>query len=291
MKKRSAAEMFSILISVAKADDRIRAVILNGSRTNKRLAADDFQDFDVIYAVKELASFRADADWIDVFGERLILQMPNDMFLDDTSIPQTESNGITYLMLFKDLNRIDLNLVSVQHLESCNDSLHKVLLDKDNLLNPNLESSDKDYWVKEPSQQQFKDCCNEFWWVSTYVVKGLARDEPLYAKEMLDVPVRAMFMRMLAWYAGSKNAFTINTGKCNRHLKGFVSPDVWHRILQTYSDATLINISTSLAIMSQLFHQISIETADKLALSYDMEEANNVQAYIKHMSERIKILE
>mgnify|MGYP000232474359 CR=1 FL=1 len=34
---------------------------------------------DVVYVVRETASFRDDPAWIDRFGERMILQLPDDM--------------------------------------------------------------------------------------------------------------------------------------------------------------------------------------------------------------------
>ena len=82
-------------------------------------------------------------------------------------------------MLFKDFNRIDLNLKKVENKNNCTDSLNKILLDKDNLFERILEPNDNDYLIRKPSQKEFIDCCNEFWWVTTYVLKGLARNELL----------------------------------------------------------------------------------------------------------------
>ena len=49
--------MLDLILSVAKNDERIRAVILNGSRVNDKIPKDDLQDFDVVFLVKELDSF------------------------------------------------------------------------------------------------------------------------------------------------------------------------------------------------------------------------------------------
>lgn len=283
---RTAAQIISKLLSVAKADERIRAVILNGSRTNKKVIKDEFQDFDVIFLVENIASYKADLNWIDTFGERIMMQMPNSLLLDETDLDVKE-NEITYLMLFKDFNRIDLNLINVKEKEKSTDSLNKILLDKDNLLNIVREPNDEDYWVKKPSQKTFSDCCNEFWWVSTYVVKGLARAEPFYAKDMLEVPVRKMFMKMLAWYVGSENGFSINLGKSNRFLKSYVSAMMWSRIMKTYPNAEISNIWNSLMEMKDIFHEISVEIADKMGLIYNTKEAENVMKYLQSIEQKI----
>lgn len=46
--------------------------------------------------------------------------------------------------------------------------------------------TDEGYWVKKSSAACFADCCNEFWWISTNVAKGLWREEILYAYENLN---------------------------------------------------------------------------------------------------------
>lgn len=45
---RTEKEMYKLIISIAKSDERIRAVYLNGSRTNPNVPKDIFQDYDVV---------------------------------------------------------------------------------------------------------------------------------------------------------------------------------------------------------------------------------------------------
>ena len=54
---RSEKEMMDLILSIAYEDDRIRAVILNGSRTNPNVKPDLFQDYDIVYLVTEVAPF------------------------------------------------------------------------------------------------------------------------------------------------------------------------------------------------------------------------------------------
>lgn len=282
---RSEAEMFDLILSEAKKDTRIRAVILNGSRVNKNIPKDNLQDFDIVYLVTALDSFAATPDWIDIFGERIILQTPNSMTLYDGDFNSTKEE-IVYLMLFKDFNRIDLTLRKVTDRNKKKDSLTIVLLDKDQLFTKIPAPNDKDYWTSKPSQKEFSDCCNEFWWVSTYVVKGLLRNEIIYAKEMQETILRKMFMNIIAWNIAANHNFEINLGASNRFIKNYFDSDTMNQIKNTYTDYTKINVWNSLILMSGTFHEKSMELANKMNFYYHLEEAKNVRNYIQEMKNK-----
>lgn len=73
---RSEQQVYNTILTFAKADERIRMVTLEGSWTNINIPADDFQDYDITFFVTDMQSFIADDEWLDVFGERLIMQQP-----------------------------------------------------------------------------------------------------------------------------------------------------------------------------------------------------------------------
>lgn len=172
---RTEKEMLDLIINTAKEDERIRAVIMNGSRVNPNVKRDCFQDYDIMYVVKNIQSFTSNHNWIHRFGEIMIVQMPEEMSL----LPADEDGKFPYLMQFIDGNRIDLTLVPADliHTFVGQDSLSKLLLDKDGCVEEFPPASDKDYMIKKPTEKEFLDCCNEFWWCSTNVGKGLVGTE------------------------------------------------------------------------------------------------------------------
>ena len=215
---RTQEEMYEVIINTAQNDARIRAVILNGSRANPKARGDIFQDYDVVYIVTDLSSFKSDPDWIRVFGELMIMQLPDDM----QDPPPVDYGSYAYLMQFADGNRIDLTLYPLDLLgELERDSLSVLLLDKDGIIQPFPPSNESDYLPQPPTPKAFTDCCNEFWWVSTYVAKGLWRQEIIYAKYMLDQIVRDQLMKMLVWYIGIQTQFSSNPGKFGKHFQQY----------------------------------------------------------------------
>ncbi len=91
---RSDSEILQLILTTARNDPRIRAVILSGSRTNPTAPRDVFQDFDILYLVTEVESFTADHTWINRFGELMILQLSEAMH----DPPPQQDGSFAYLM-------------------------------------------------------------------------------------------------------------------------------------------------------------------------------------------------
>ena len=132
---RSEKELYDLILDIAKRDERIRAVYMNGSRANPNIKKDIFQDYDIVYVVTETKTFIEDKKWTSNFGEPIIFQEP-DKLDKMQGINIDFNNGYTYLMQFTDGNRIDLHLQPINMLteEYNKDKLVVQLLDKDNIL-------------------------------------------------------------------------------------------------------------------------------------------------------------
>ncbi|KAB2440244.1 aminoglycoside 6-adenylyltransferase [Bacillus luti] len=278
---RTEKEMLDLIINTAKEDERIRAVIMNGSRVNPNVKRDCFQDYDIMYVVNGIQSFTSNHNWIHRFGAIMIVQMPEEMSL----VPPDGDGKFPYLMQFMDGNRIDLTLVPVELINNFvgQDSLSKLLLDKDNCMEEFPPASDKDYLIKKPIEKEFLDCCNEFWWCSTNVAKGLWREELSYVKGMLDGPVRDMLIVMLEWHIGMKTDFTVNTGKFGKHFEQYFEKDMWEQFKQTFSNADYENVWESFFVMGDLFRAVANEIANTYGYQYPQDDDDKVTSYLKYV--------
>ncbi|GAB6928754.1 aminoglycoside 6-adenylyltransferase AadK [Paenibacillus sp. JCM 10914] len=280
---RTEQDMMELVLRVATQDDRIRAVTLEGSRTNPNVPRDLFQDYDISYHVTEMDSYKSDPHWIDVFGERMILQTPEDMAM----FPPELGDRFSYLMLFTDGNRIDLTLISIHEKDQycAEDKLMQILLDKDGVFPQVPASTDEDYWVKQPSADFYADCCNEFWWVCTYVAKGLWREEILYAQDHLQQIVRPMLMKILEWHVGTQTDFSLSIGKNGKYLKRYISEERWEELMSTYPGGSYEEVWASLFAMGRLFRSTALDVAESLLFDYDMGQDQRVTAFLTHIYE------
>jgi len=277
---RSEKEMLDLILNVAENDDNIRAVIMNGSRVNPHAKKDPFQDFDIVYFVREVEPYKRNKAFIRPFGEMMILQTPEDM----VDPPADNDGHYTYLMQFLDGNRIDLSFYSLENINTCKaDSLTVVLLDKDHLIPELPPPSDRDYLPQKPTAKLFDDCCNEFWWVSTYVAKGLWRDELTYTKQTLDVFVREQLIKMLVWYVGVQTDFQKSPGKMGKYFKECLEPEIWRQLESTYADSESEHIWESLFVMGDLFRQTGRYVAKYFGFHYPEQDDRNVTNYLQYV--------
>lgn len=277
---RNEQEMLELIVNTARSDGRIRAVIMSGSRANPNVRRDIFQDFDIVYLVTDVDSFRRDPAWIGRFGDLMILQTPEVM----GEPPPVNDGRFAYLMQFIDGNRIDLTLFPVAELrEFKRESLSLLLLDKDGIFEPFPPPSESDYLPTPPTAHAFSDCCNEFWWVCPYVAKGLWREEIVYAKYMFDRVIREQLRKMLTWHVGVKTRFLSNPGSYGKYLKRYLEPELWTLLEKTYSDAGYESTWDALDATCDLFRLVANRVAEHFGFDYPRGDDDKVSAHLRRV--------
>ncbi|MWC27678.1 aminoglycoside 6-adenylyltransferase [Paenibacillus sp. MMS18-CY102] len=281
---RNEKEMMDLILGVAERDERIRAVYMNGSRTNPNVPKDIFQDYDIVYLVTEAASFVKDEKWINVFGQLLMLQEPDkNNCANGAGMNFDRSYG--YLMLFQDGNRIDLRIetkdLAIDRYLS--DKLTIPLLDKDGCLPTIPASTDIGYHVTRPTEAQFMSNCNDFWWCLQNVAKGIWRDELPYAKKMFEYTTREQLDEMISWWIGMKHDFQVSTGKMGKYFNNFLPAAYWDMYQATYSGSSYEQMWDSIFVTCELFRTLATEVAGTMSFTYPHIDDANMTGYLKHV--------
>jgi aminoglycoside 6-adenylyltransferase len=283
---RSETEMLELITSTAQADERIRAVIMNGSRANPNAPRDIFQDYDIVYIVTDVEPFMNDPGWIAQFGEIMIMQMPEAM----GDPPPAGDGTFAYLVQFADGNRLDLTLFPLARLsEMARDSLSVLLLDKGNgpggngIITPFPPPSEADYLPRPPTARAYADCCNEFWWLCPYIAKGLWRQEMVCARHVLDSLARGQLMKMLTWHVGISTDHAVNPGSYGKNLHRYLAPHMWALLQDTYADADDGHTWDALFAMCALFRTAALGVADSFGFDYPHDDDQRVSAHLRHV--------
>lgn len=260
----------------------IRIVGMEGSRTNKNVPKDEFQDFDITYFVDDIGHFTQNDGWLSYFGTIIMMQKPEDMELFPPEQP-----GYSYLILFDDYCKLDLTLLEKQQIHEYlqQDKLRTILLDKDGMIPQQIIPSDIDYWTHKPSARSFDDCCNEFWNLTQYVVKGLCRKEILFAIDHLFL-MRRELLRMLSWKIGTERGFDFSFGKNYKYLSQYLKAEIWEALLSTYCTNSYEAAWQALFQCHSLFRSVSQECAEKLGCTYPLSYDKNITKYTEDMYQK-----
>ena len=269
---RTETEMIDLILQIAETL-KVEAVALSGSRTNDQAPKDDFQDYDIVYLVDNLENLISDLSWLDQFGNRLIEQH---------NILGTRR---LYLMLFEDGNRIDLTLCPKDHIQEWVESEadFTVLEDTKGLFVPYFPSPQR-YWTSPATETNFVKSCNEFWWVSSYVVKGICRNQLIYATDHLYGICQQEFLKILAWQVAS-NRGVVDIGKNYKYLFNYLPTEKEKEFSDLLDFSSIDKITQSLLATMQLFHREAQRLAQKLGFDYDKEVAEKM---IEYAEERVK---
>ena len=263
---RTETGMLDLILQTAKTI-QVEAVALSGSRANPKAPKDEFQDYDVVYVVDDLDNLTSDLSWLDQFGKRIIEQ---EVALNHRRL---------YLILFEDGNRIDLTLCSKEYIKEWVDSeADYTVLKDDKGLFESYPPSPKRYWTNPASETDFEKSCNEFWWVSAYVVKGICRNQIIYAIDHLYGICQQEFLKILAWQVASDKG-TVNVGKNYKYLFNYLPAEKEKDFSNLLDFSSLDKSTQSLFATMQLFHQEAQNLAQKMGFDYDKEVAEKMMRY------------
>ena len=265
---RTDTEMMNLILQIGESL-RVEAVALSGSRADIHSLRDQFQDYDVVYVVDDLNTLTRDLAWLDQFGTRIIEQH------------NILGNRRLYLILFEDGNRIDLTLCPKESIQEWVDSEagFKVLKDDKGLFDSYIPSP-KRYWTAPPTEEEFAASCNEFWWVSAYVVKAIRRNQLIYAIDHLYGICQQELLKVLSWQVTSERG-SVDIGKNYKYLFKYLSDEQEKEFSALLDLSSLEKNSQSLFATMNFFHREASVLAQKMGFTYDQKEAKKMIAYAK----------
>ena len=265
-KYRRQEQMLRLILETAETL-QVDAVAMSGSRTNPKAPKDEFQDYDVVFVVDDLDNLTSDLSWLDSFGKRMIEQY---VLLGHRRL---------YLMLFEDGNRIDLTLCPKEYIKEWVESEadFTVLEDTMGLFTPYSPNPQR-YWTSLATEKDFKKVCNEFWWVSAYVVKGICRKQVSYVTDHLYGICQQELLKILAWQVASDRG-AVDIGKNYKYLFNFLPIEKEKEFSNLLDFSSLDKITQSLFATMQLFHQEAQSLAQKMGFKYEKEVADKMIEY------------
>lgn len=261
------------LMEFAIENESIKCMIETGDRTNPNIKKDELYDYVIIYGVEDLKEFRNSRKIEDYFGSLLTLQKKEGMQF----LKKFYQNSLRYILVLDDITKLDITFILYNEAQEYldKDSLAKVLLDKEELLEGKEELSEATYRQHKPSQEEFLNCCRNFFVISLNIGKGLYHDKVLYSTNIY-MEAKKYLDEMTAYYIGCNYNFGVNVGQHYEHFKTYLPEDHYEKYLEIYPQPDRDKLRTNLFQLCMLFRKEALVVAEKLNYDYPKEADRDI---------------
>lgn len=271
-----------MIIDWAESNEEVRVVLLTSSLVNPLAPVDEFSDLDIELVFENNIRYIFDNSWTHTFGNPIAMVEEDEICFDGKHAMK--------MILYDDFVKVDFKLyskpmflaeVKQKELPEDWDIGYKILTDKDGITQKIQKPTYQVSLIKKPSEKEFKNVLNDFWWDTTYVGKCLARDEIFYAKFMSENNIRTDYlMPLIEWFIGSQNNWNITTNKYGRLFKKYLSPEMWLKIERTFSGSKSEDNWNALFSMADVVSEIGTELSQILNYNYPYKLEKDIRKYL-----------
>lgn len=279
--------MIEKLIAWGEKLELVRAMVLTSSQAiPNHPYTDQYSDYDVILALRDVQPFHNDRKWLAAFGTVLA------MYVD----PLYEEDGLSWsanVVQFEEGLKIDFTLWPVDKMQKVAqqetlpaefDAGYQVLLDKDGLTEGIKLPSYRGYIPQSPTEARYHEEIENFFLCATYVAKYLLRDDVMAAKFLLDGEMKHENLRpILEWHIEIENDWKVKPGNYGRRIKKCLRPDLWADLESTYAGAGIDENWQALFRLMDLMNKVGIEVGEKLGFTYPDSIELRVRDYLDKM--------
>ena len=274
--------VLSKLVSWAANQNSIRAMIITSSLARPDGPVDLLSDYDIILIVTNAEELGRDSNWLSDYGQPLVRWGD-----------QSELYGlITYFRsaIYEDYIKIDYSIWPVGLLERISaesslpeelDAGYKILLDKDGRTSGWKSPSYQAFIPAKPTEAEYQEVIETFWWTTSYVAKSLWRDELVFVKFCLDFDIKLDVMRrMLEWRIEIDHNWSLRPGVYGRRFKQLLPANIWLDLEGTYTGPEIEDNWSAFFNTINLFRRVAIEVGDALGYSYPHQLDERMEAYL-----------
>ena len=279
---RQENEVIENILSVAKQDDAVRAVV----RTN--LAKREYiHSYEFYFIVNDTDKFEDDV-FEKAFGERILL------YRADKNYPGMFPDTKAHLMVFRDGITIVVNAIEIKaflaryNRENVYENVwigdtFKVILDKDNVLSEvERPEETQTLFDGKPSEEEFLGTCNEFFWVLKTFSEYALRKELPAAMFYLNDPVRGMLNKMIRWHIYLKQGKPVDMGILDANMEKLLEEEMFLLYKKTYPTAEPEQLWKAFDSAVELWHKTAVSVAGKCGINYPEETEKEMLDFIQN---------
>lgn len=237
--------MLEKVLQWAKGEERVRALILTGSRAAAQ-EPDPLSDYDIALIVEE--GILEDEEWLKAIGPVWIC------------VHEQAMGYPTRLAIFENGVKVDFSFLPLKALKEVKWDNFRVLLDKEGISIPKAPLK-----IPKPTQEEFLNLIEEFWFEAFHVAVYLKRGE-LWSAQFRMCGIRNGFLlKMIEW---SERNWERPIPPLGKRMRSWVRESTWEALQPLFAHPE------ALEPVIALFQKLAEETAQTLSYPYPSQSKN-----------------
>lgn len=274
--------LFHQIIEYAAICDEIRGLAVVGSSARTQQPADQWSDIDLILVARCPDQFLHSSGWLRQIAEPWMVTVERD----------PRGKVIEKRVLFRNGVDVDFIVLSPDDMQalSCDPLMEItqrgvcVRVDKDALFQPFLIDPQPAVPFRPPTEPEFTELVNDFWFHTVWTAKKLKRGELWTAKSCCDHYMKQLLITMIEWFTLSQAGWDGETWYRGRFIEQWAAPEIVEHLGSTYAHYSEPDIWRALFSTIHLFDAIARETSKRIAIPYPDMEAKQIQDWIDQLT-------
>ncbi len=253
----------------ASATDAVLAVIQTGSLARQDGSADQYSDVDIELISSDPDTLARDDGWLHQIGALItVLRLEAG---DDQPWP-------TRLAIYRGGVKIDFTVAGVERLQRMSaagagglDDLYargyRVLLDKAGVCALLPPAPYRFPLQRLPSQKEFQDSVEEFWFEAFHIPRYLVRGE-LWLVKQRDWTMKTLLLCMAQWHALALHGGKVDVWHNGLRMDQWTDRDTWHAMQQVFGRFDTADARRAFDATVELYGRLGREVAERTGLAY-----------------------
>ncbi len=248
----------------------VRALLVVGSQARADVPADRWSDLDLIFLIEDPTPYLEDPSWAEEFGVPLLT------FLEATLDGHWERR-----VLYESGEDVDFVLFPAsisERLETSEGAAellargYRLLVDRVGLAETLARIAAKPR-PSGPTQHDFNELANDFWYHALWAAKKLRRGEVFTAIECLDGYMKARVVTLLGWHARSVDP-SVDTWHAGRFVERWADPGALATFEKAFAHYDVRDVARALWETIDLWQGLEEETAPRLGFELVLDHSD-----------------
>ena len=268
----------------ALTQEDFRAAFIVGSQARRDHPADQFSDLDIILFVRDVESRYQDSSWLEEIAPLWLSQMGNTVNGEPERLVLF-AGGFQVDFVFHPVEVVPQfqQMVAAGNLPDTLQRGTRILFDKDGLL-PILPESARIPPVPHPTEKEFLQTLDSFWFNAVYCAKQLRRGD-LWLFQNSSSGMIWPLLRMVEWQARATHGWDYDTWHAGKFIAEWADPEIYTALQYVFAHLESADSWRALQTRLSLMHDTAMKLATAMEYSYPFALEQNISKCIQEIRE------